>query len=654
MSPLDRFELGHELGAGGMGRVVRAVDKQTGDVVAVKLVVNGGDDDDTGETAARFAREVRAASALDHENICQVVACGRAPQLLFMAMELIDGPSVQRLQKKKKLPLPLAVDVVRQLCLALQHAHDHGVIHRDVKPANLMMTSDGIVKLVDFGIARSLSDQTITQTGAIVGTPSYMSPEQVTGGVVDGRADQYAAATTLYTLAAGRMRFAGVEPTSVLMKVAHEPTPTLFESVPAASPGLARVLARATRLAPSGRFSTCGALAAALVETDEWQVLRSADEARALMATFLTADSADVVDDLGHRLHARHQARAVALEQAGAVDAARLARRAASLSTSDDTLIAEPADTPAITDALAAFESTPTSAGVLKRLADLHRANGNPRLAAAFLLRYLQERPNDSHAALQLDALVDGAGAQRRVPDRLSTRDIVDGIATGGAAGAAGVPTRHRPPPVHNKPIAQPLRSSQTSSLASSMTAAAPSVLVVDAGNSSVRMPALLWALGAIVVAGLALAFFSRFVKSTVDDVQMTMSDAEQSVGRYEKNNAARSAGNALVEARALAARGNHQAVITTVNRLMAAQPPAELGLEAMLLRAAARESLGDELSARLDLEAFLRESPVNEPRRPSARARLDALYAKLGPPPSSSAILPPSSGALPPTGGLR
>ena len=658
MPPLDRFILGDELGAGGMGRVLRAVDSETGEVVAVKLVINADGDveGERNEVALRFAREVRAASTLIHPNICRVVAWGRAPKTLYMAMELIDGPSVQQLHKaatrslRKRLPLSLSVEIARQLCLALDHAHAHGVIHRDIKPANLMTTTAGVIKLVDFGIARSLHDEAITQTGALVGTPSYMSPEQVLGGTVDGRADQFAVGATLLTLVTGKMRFAGVEATGVLMKVACEPTPTLFEVAPEASPGLARTLARVTRLTADHRFATCADMARALEDSEEWRVFDSEAHARATVAAYLN-DQDGVAAELELCLSDRHRARASRLADTGSVEAALLARRCASLLVAGDTLVAEPADTPAIVEALAAFAATPTSPGVLKRLADLYRANAHPRLAAAFLLRYLQERPQDSHASLQLDTIVDGAGPKSGPGvSKLSTRDIMAGVRTGGqmqparngdAQGRSGGQSSPPRPGSATAPGAVAARSSSSSSSDALAPRFAPLIMSDTSSEASPRVPPLVWALGAIMVAALAVLAFSRFVTSTVDTVQLAVSDNEAGLGRFETNNAVRRWHNALSEARGQSERGNHAGVVTAINVLLAQQPPAELAVEGMLLRASAREHLKDDVSARLDFEAFLRESAVNDPRRDAARDRLNAIYARLTPAPPHNPVAP-------------
>ncbi len=639
---LDRFTPGDELGVGGMGRVVRATDATTGVIVALKLVNNPSDDGEgENEVARRFAREVKTAAALDHENICRVVAWGNEPQLLFMAMELIEGPSVQRLHKKTRLPLSLAVELVRQLCLGLDHAHSHGVIHRDIKPANLMVTADGVLKLVDFGIARSVGDETMTQTGALLGTPAYMSPEQVTGGVVDGRADLYAAGATLFTLASGRMRFTGMEPTSILLKVSREPTPTLFETAPQTSPALARLVAKATALSPRDRYASGAEMAAAIESTDEWLVFGSTENARTALARFLR-DVETVRVELNEALRDRHLARASAAEARGAVDAALLARRAASLCTDEDTVIREPGPTPQITEVLTALEATPTAPGLLKRAADLYRGAGVPRLAAAYLLRYLQERPGDSVAAMQLAILVDGtpdSAPRTHTPHRLSTREIVAGINTGGRADAAVVQTRHRE---------RGVASSRAPALTTGTGGPAP-IVVMTSGGGGLSIPGFVWALGAVIVAGLVLAFFSRFVSHTVDAVQMSVSDNTEQVGRIEVNNSERQRAQQLSKAEGLLERGDHQAVITTVNELIASRPPATVVLSAVLLRAASREALNDGVSARLDIETFLRESSVDDPRRDAAKEKLDQLYRALGAPPQRGRAV-----AIPSAGGLR
>ncbi|HEY1100117.1 MAG TPA: hypothetical protein VGF99_14365, partial [Myxococcota bacterium] len=492
----------------------------------------------------------------------------------------------------------------------------------------------------------SIGDETMTQTGALLGTPAYMSPEQVTGGVVDGRADLYAAGATLFTLASGRMRFSGMEPTSILLKVSREPTPTLFEAAPSTSPALARLVAKATALSPRDRFASGADMAAALEATEEWQVFGNAAAARFALARFMR-DVDGVRIELNEQLRDRHLARAAAAEARGAVDAALLARRAASLCTDEDTVMREPANTPQITDVLNALEATPTAPGLLKRAADLYRGAGVPRLAAAYLLRYLQERPGDSVAATQLAILVDGgaehASSTTGNNPRLATRDIVAGINTGGPANAAVVQTRHRERPAPN---AAPATTRPTLPAHTGPTF----VVTGSGGGGGVSIPGFVWVMAAVVVAGVVFAIFGRFVDRTVDAVQMTVSDNTEQVGRIEVNDAERRRTQQLQKAQGLFERGSHQAVVTTVNELLASRPPADVVLEAVLLRAASREALNDGVSARLDLEMFLRESGVDDPRRPTVKKKLDEFYGTLGAPPSRPSV--PST--IPTAGGLQ
>jgi serine/threonine-protein kinase len=165
-----------------MAVVHRAVFRPTGEEVALKLILGNNESDPT--FMERFRREVKATIGLSHPNICRVIGAGEDAGRLFMAMEIIDGGSVRELKQKfgGRMPLQLAVELTAQLLAALGEAHTHGVIHRDLKPANLMLTTSGLLKLVDFGIAKSSSDATLTATGMLVGTPAFMSPEQVRGG----------------------------------------------------------------------------------------------------------------------------------------------------------------------------------------------------------------------------------------------------------------------------------------------------------------------------------------------------------------------------------------------------------------------------------------------------------------------------------------
>src|SRR5882724_7821350 len=185
-----RYEVVSELGRGAMGVVYKAVDPVIGRTVAVKTIKLS--EEGTGlsrpELLARFQTEARAAGLLTHPNIVVVFDAGEEDGLYYITMELVEGKSLQALlDARQSFPLPRVLRLMEQTCSALQFAHERNVVHRDIKPANLMLTPDDTVKVTDFGTAKILQFGTVQQTAQVMGTPSYMSPEQIKGKVVDGR-----------------------------------------------------------------------------------------------------------------------------------------------------------------------------------------------------------------------------------------------------------------------------------------------------------------------------------------------------------------------------------------------------------------------------------------------------------------------------------
>jgi eukaryotic-like serine/threonine-protein kinase len=177
-----RYRLDERLGAGGMSTVYRARDNVLERQVAVKLLAEHLSEDDG--FLARFRREALSAAKLIHPNVVQVYDSGHDPESHrhFIVMEYVDGPTVAQLMRERdRLPVAQAVDIAVQSCEGLEYAHRHGVIHRDVKPGNLILNPDGVVKLVDFGIAKAAEDTGITQIGSVVGTAAYLSPERAQG-----------------------------------------------------------------------------------------------------------------------------------------------------------------------------------------------------------------------------------------------------------------------------------------------------------------------------------------------------------------------------------------------------------------------------------------------------------------------------------------
>src|SRR5437763_2004652 len=205
-----RYEIVGDLGRGAMGVVYKAVDPVIGRTVAVKTIRLS--EEGTGlsrpELLTRFQTEARAAGLLTHPNIVVVFDAGEEDGLYYITMELVEGKSLQALlDDGHAFPLPRTLRIMEQTCSALQFAHERNVIHRDIKPANLMLTADDTVKVTDFGTAKILQFGTVQQTAHVMGTPSYMSPEQVKGRAVDGRSDIFSLGVMLYEMVTGEKPF---------------------------------------------------------------------------------------------------------------------------------------------------------------------------------------------------------------------------------------------------------------------------------------------------------------------------------------------------------------------------------------------------------------------------------------------------------------
>src|SRR5918911_2043797 len=204
----DRYKLDRRLGVGGMATVQLAFDTRLERYVAVKLLAEHLAQDSS--FVSRFRREALAAARLVHPNIVQVFDFGldEATGQHFIVVELVDGPScAQLLRDHGTLPLDEVLDAVGQACRGLEHAHRHGVVHRDVKPGNLLRSSDGVVKLADFGIAKAAEQSSITQVGSVLGTAAYLAPEQSRGEEATPRSDLYSLGVVTYQLLSGRLPY---------------------------------------------------------------------------------------------------------------------------------------------------------------------------------------------------------------------------------------------------------------------------------------------------------------------------------------------------------------------------------------------------------------------------------------------------------------
>ncbi|MGH7417630.1 MAG: serine/threonine-protein kinase, partial [Candidatus Rokuibacteriota bacterium] len=245
-----------------MGHVYRArdpiLDRQVAlKTVAPELVAKF-------DTLARFQREARAAARLQHPNIVTIYELGEVNGTLFIAMELLEGMDLaQAMSPSDRLSLVQKIRIVVDICRGLDFAHKRGVFHRDVKPANVRLLRDGAVKIVDFGIAR-LEDSSMTQTGTVLGTPSYMAPEVLRGKPVDPRADMWATGIVLYELLKGVRPFDAPTIAALVYKIVQEPPPPLDAAALGLPPGLAEIVDRALAKDPAGRFRDCVEMAEAL------------------------------------------------------------------------------------------------------------------------------------------------------------------------------------------------------------------------------------------------------------------------------------------------------------------------------------------------------------------------------------------------------
>ena len=262
-----RYELGERLGSGGMSTVVLAFDRRLERNVAVKLLAEHLADDQ--QFVSRFRREALAAARLVHPNIVQVFDFGldETSGRQYIVMEHVEGQScAEILRERGSLPVPEALGIVAQACRGLDYAHRGGVVHRDVKPGNLLRSSDGIVKLADFGIAKALSEESsITQVGAVLGTAAYLAPEQASGAEATARSDIYALGVVTYQLLSGRLPYEAQTLTELALKQQREAPPLLDQLNPEVTPELAAAVDRALALEPADRYATAEDLREALV-----------------------------------------------------------------------------------------------------------------------------------------------------------------------------------------------------------------------------------------------------------------------------------------------------------------------------------------------------------------------------------------------------
>ncbi|HVI10352.1 MAG TPA: protein kinase [Candidatus Binatia bacterium] len=263
-SKFSRYEVVSLLGAGGMGQVYLARDTQLKRNVALKLLAPHLTRDERG--LRRFEQEAQAASALNHPNILTLYEFGEWEGTYYIASEYVEGDTLRQLINKGRLSIAEVCDISAQVSGALVAAHERGIVHRDIKPANLMVRKDGIVKLLDFGIAKLNEDtgpvgvigtlMSISQPGVVMGTVRYMSPEQARGQVVDGRSDLFSLGVVMYEMLTGEAPFQGETASDVMAEILKVEPPALSEAVPGLSPQMEVIVVRALRKSRKERYQT--------------------------------------------------------------------------------------------------------------------------------------------------------------------------------------------------------------------------------------------------------------------------------------------------------------------------------------------------------------------------------------------------------------
>ncbi len=251
-----------------MGKVYLAEDPLIGREVAIKVVTAEPDlsEQELGEIQARFQREFQSAGTLSHPNIVTVYDVGQEGDETFIAMEYLPGDNWSDILKSdRRLGFGEIADFATRMCSALDYAHAHGIVHRDIKPANILVARNGEPKLTDFGVAK-LASTNLTRTGTVVGTPSYMPPEQITGQEVSGASDQFSIAVILYQMLTDTLPFTGENPTTILYKIVHEEPPEPRTQRGGLPEEVDAVLMKALAKKPEDRYSSCGELAARLSE----------------------------------------------------------------------------------------------------------------------------------------------------------------------------------------------------------------------------------------------------------------------------------------------------------------------------------------------------------------------------------------------------
>src|SRR5438067_7224009 len=254
VTKIGKYDVIEVLGKGGMGVVYKAMDNLIERIVAIKMMTGGFAENP--DLLKRFYREAKSTGMLQHPNIVIVYDLGDHEGNPYLVMEFLDGEPLDKIiASHREISIVEKLGYIMQACNGLGYAHGRGIVHRDIKPANLMVLRDGNCKIVDFGIAR-IGDNSMTRTGQVVGTITYMSPEQINAQVVDGRTDIFSCGVMLYELLTGVVPFDGKDTAATLLKIIHEPPPPLKNFISDYPPELEEILLKALAKDREDRYAT--------------------------------------------------------------------------------------------------------------------------------------------------------------------------------------------------------------------------------------------------------------------------------------------------------------------------------------------------------------------------------------------------------------
>jgi serine/threonine protein kinase len=656
--PFARYDLRRRLGKGGMGVVYRAWDTVDEREVALKIGEVPSDE----AAAGRLLREIRHAAAVRDPHVCAVYGTGTTDTgAIFLAMELMEGPTFVDIAKRSRSGPSIWIEALRALALGLAAVHREGIVHRDVKPQNVMFDAAGTLKLLDFGIARSVQDETVTATGQVIGTPAYMSPEQARAEPADARSDLFSAGLTVANLAGrGDSRFASTSFTLAqkLLRAAYWPPPLLMEFDAATPPELEDIFSHVLTLRPEDRVESAEALVALIDQSpirhplgEQWLadwVLGRIDEG--IVRSFDAAREIDRARSLPRDLDSQ-TARVLAWRRASLLEPTEK-----NLQNLDEEAgragfrFTEDWDEPR-RKLLEQFENHPPEPEQLRRGAELFRRSGHIEVATRLLWSYVRLRPDDVAAVRQLDRALFGA-----MPT--PSLSIARGIKTGGLAAAAkavapsssprgrvgvvdGEATRTLGGPAARPPgrdtLAQPptvaARVDHGVGRAGGVTARP----VVAGGDRSVAVaeePG--WTRfvrpGLVVFAAAAITWILIF---TVRTARQEFGRQDRQVQRLEQQTDVDTRLALIDEAAAALQAKDFTGAIEKSSRALGMDLSLESGRRALFIRAKSYIALGDRGPARRDLELYIeRTTSFSDPTLREAKKLLaDLDAADLGRP---------------------